>query len=717
MAEQLFIKSLASMRLLSCTVSLIVWLSASSSHALSQSFLEEQSTPEGSFYLLLDRSSVQPGSTLHGAIKVQLREGWHVYWSNPGDSGLAPSVDWLFPSSFTPSSLSFLTPSRITVGPLTNFGYENQTYFPFSIGISSTIQERSAITGSAHASFLICKEDCIPRELTFTIPVEVNASEPRFRPEREEIEAQKLLVPSPSTRHVVTGRVDENELLVTVSFQNPPREGTHAEFFPSQNGLIDFTLPQKSTFTGDGLLIRSLLTPQKQAFPLSLSGLVVVHEGAMKSSFAVDFPVTSYEDPHVASSATKEVYSLPLLLLFGVCGGLLLNLMPCVFPVLSLKAFSLIESANESPQVRRAHGLAFTLGALITFWALVTVLLTLRAGGQGVGWGFQLQNPRFILFLIALLLYFSFNLFGMFEIGGSLQIIAGRYAQKSGLWGSALHGALATFIATPCTAPFMASAVAAAITLGGIAGYAIFTALALGMCLPILLISFIPALGRLLPRPGAWMETFKHLMAFPLLGTIIWLLYVVVTQTSPFMEILVLTAMLGAFLSSFLVSKTSFTQQGRRPWLTQSLIISGFILSFSLPASMTGSLLTDTRPAAAVEKGEWLAFSDEKVKEKLAAGIPVFVDFTATWCLTCQFNKKTVLRTDEVMKAFTEHHVALMEADWTSEDPLITAALERLGRSGVPVYALYQPGSTEPFIFPSLLSKSMILEKLSTLKR
>ncbi len=407
-------------------------------------------------------------------------------------------------------------------------------------------------------------------------------------------------------------------------------------------------------------------------------------------------------------------------------GGIILNLMPCVFPVLFLKGLALVNSGAEERHRLRAHGLVYTAGIVVSFWALVGLLLGLRAAGSRLGWGFQFQSPVFLFLMAGLLFFLGLSLAGQFEIGLSLTSTGGSLAQKQGYTGSFFTGVLAVIVATPCTAPFMGAAIGYALAAPAIATFAVFTALALGLAAPYLVLTLQPAWTRILPRPGAWMEVLRQAVSVPIFGTVIWLAWVVANAYG--------ATMLAALLASFLLLAIAGWFLGRWPAKAWSAVLAGVIglsvmglsvysanaLAAVDESSMRKTLTVDdvralkTLPRVA---GQWDSWSADSVKDFQAQGTPVFVDFTAKWCLSCQVNERVALTRPEVMQAFADAHVALLKADWTQHDDAISQELERLGRSGVPVYALYIPGEASPRLLPEALTPGIVLDAIHSLPR
>ena len=460
-----------------------------------------------------------------------------------------------------------------------------------------------------------------------------------------------------------------------------------------------------------------------------LKGILKASQGWLEDGTQlmwIDVPISSEKEekpvlvtsrPVVQSSAQK--FSLGKALLFAFLGGLILNLMPCVFPILSIKILGFVQQAGEEKQKIRNHGLIFGLGVLVSFWVLSGLLLLLRAGGEGLGWGFQLQSSGFIVFLVFLLFVLALNLLGVFEIGTSIIGVGGKISRKSGYGGSFFSGVLATIVATPCTAPFMGAALAYALSQPPINSFMVFTSLALGMALPYILLSFFPALLKLLPKPGAWMESFKQFMAFPLFATIIWLLWVLGLQSGTENIAKLLMGLLGAGIACWIFGKWgSYSRTPKTRTIATFLALVFFIAGcwLAIPKVVEKPLGENKSEGKISEWGlEWEPFSEEKVNELLAEGKPVFIDFTAAWCLTCQANKVVVFNSDEVIQRFKNKGIVPVKADWTNRNSEITMALAAYGRSGVPLYVVYNGKGDSPKILPEVLKPSIVLNAFDEL--
>ncbi len=730
-----------------------------------QAQAKKDTSPNSSATLVAETASIQPGVPFTVALRLQMDAHWHSYWRNPGDSGTATAIKWKLPPGFKAGSIQWPHPERIMVPPLVSYGYENEVWLLTDITPPQNLAPGTKVSLQATADWLVCKQVCLPakEQVGLQLPVsEQAAPDQRWAAQFAEVRAA---FPRPAAQLGYAARAergpksaDEAQAATVLQLQPPagttlsPETFKDAYFFASDPSTIAHATPQKMTSFGDGLQI--VLSPSEYAYePLKrLRGVLLAPRGKFWDgenqvrALSIDLPVnaagsgpaappTSAKTSGVAgtagagteSSAVPMTVGAALLLAFG--GGLLLNLMPCVFPVLSLKILNFVQQSDHDKSKIRRHGLAFGAGVLVSFWVLAGGLLALRAAGGGVGWGYQLQSPLFVAALALLIFGVGLNLLGAFEIGVGLTGLGGKTAatgSANSYSGSFASGVLATVVATPCTAPFMGAALGYALTQPALLSMLVFTALGVGVATPYVLLSFNPAWLRALPRPGAWMETLKQFMAFPMFATALWLVWVFGLQTGINGAAMLLGAFLLLGMGIWMMGRWSGSTS-RRAWLvTRSLATVSLILALFVAwrgAAEVPDTLESTTSASESGKSKvsWQPFSASKVAELRAAGKPVFVDFTAAWCITCQVNKKVTLSRADVLEAFAQRGVTLMRADWTRRDPEITRVLESFGRSGVPVYALYPPtaGKTDkealPELLPEVLSDSIVKEALKDL--
>ncbi|MFZ0743477.1 MAG: thioredoxin family protein [Terracidiphilus sp.] len=650
-----------------------------------------------------------PGSGLYSndalneaGLYFKLEPGWHVYWKNAGDSGEPPHIRWTLPDGITAGPLQFPAPKRLPLGPLMDFGYEDEVLFPFRFHVAENVKPGPAIL-HAKVDWLVCREVCIPGKAELEVSREVyrkthdlSVVEPplfqRFLTE--------LPKPLPSTAKALFQPTPQGFRLGVETGQ---RE-TVATFFPEDQDILDNAAAQKITPTAKGFVLELKKDANLAANPAQLKGVLELSAGRAYELVALPGTVAAGA-PAISWMVLARTAGLAFL------GGLLLNLMPCVFPVLFLKGLALVRSGNEERHKLRAHGFVYAAGILVSFWVLVAVLLGLRAAGATLGWGFQFQSPVFLLLMAGLLFFLGLSLAGQFEIGLTLTSAGGSLAAKQGYTGSFFTGVLAVVVATPCTAPFMGAAIGYALAQSAGVTFAVFTALALGLAAPYVALTLQPAWTRLLPKPGVWMDVLKQAISVPIFITVIWLAWVLAQAYG--------ATLLAILLGSFLFLAIAGWFLGRWParrWATvvAALIVLG-VIAVSLLAP--GRLAVASEPATPQAQGKWEPWSASAVSRYQAQGRPVFVDFTASWCLSCQVNERLALSRPEVQEAFADANVALLRADWTQHDDAITQALAALGRSGVPAYALYAPGQTQPQMLPEVLTPGIVTDALSKLPR
>ena len=637
------------------------------------------------------------GGTLQAGLVLTIEEHWHVYWINAGDSGEPPAITWTLPPGITAGPMQFPPPTRLPLGPLMDFGYEDGVAFPVLLTAAPTMKP-GKVHLDAHVNWLVCSSVCLPGKAHLGIDVDV-VKGPLPTPEPVgALGSAMAALPKPLPAIMSASAVgDAKQIQVTLKTGT---QETDAAFYPFDQEVIDNAAEQPVASQPDGIKIWLKRAADSTALPKTLHGLV-----ELSSTEAYDFtvPVTPGTVPPLPMTANKtpDTSNGPDLNAFSAIGlaflgGLLLNLMPCVFPVLFLKGLSLVHSSNEERGRQRAHGLVYTAGIVVSFWVIVAALLILRAGGRELGWGFQLQSPGFVAVLASLVFFLGLSLAGQFEIGLSLTSAGGELAQKPGLTGSFFTGVLATVVATPCMAPLMGAAVGFALVQAAWVTFVVFTALALGLALPYLLLTMQPQWTSILPKPGAWMETLKQLVSVPLFGTAIWLVWVYGQLYSP--EGVDRTVWL---LSGFLVLAIAGWTLGKWPakWGSGIAAVVLIVIALALPLR---------KPA--VDNLTWQPYNEANFAAARATGQPVFIDFTAAWCLSCQVNERAVLKSKDVEKALEKNHVQLLKADWTQYDPVITRELAAVGRSGVPTYVIYPPGKvSNPDVLPELLTKSTVL--------
>jgi len=686
--------------------------------------------------LVFPDRDLHPGDANRAGLYFKLEPGWHVYWSNAGDSGEPPNLKWTLPAGITAGPLQFPAPKRLPLGPLMDFGYEDEVLFPVALDIANTAKP-GLVTLSAKAEWLVCREVCIPENAELSVQQAVPPSEAEVIENVADRDIYNRLIgqlpkslPSADTADF---QPTPNGFRLAVS---TGRRETEAAFFPEDQDILDNPAPQKITPTAAGFILDLKKDPNLTAGVAQLKGVLELSGGrnyriAARRSFVANLaPSGSVANPAPSapsgasamrieitpgglSKAPPPAFSIAVLastVLFAFLGGLLLNLMPCVFPVLFLKGLALVNSGSEERHKLRVHGFVYTAGILVSFWTLVAALLALRAAGATLGWGFQFQSPVFLSLIAALLFFLGLSLAGQFEIGLTLTSAGGSLAAKQGYAGSFFTGVLAVIVATPCTAPFMGVAIGYALAQPAAVTFAVFTALALGLAAPYVALTLQPAWTRLLPKPGAWMDVLKQAVSVPIFATVIWLAWVLAQAYG--------AGALALLLSSFLLLAIAGWFLGRWPAQRWTTLVAGVVVLAVAGLSIFGAkrfAVTQATSAHAEPQGQWQPWSVDAVQHSLAANQPVFVDFTASWCLSCQVNERVALDQPSVQSAFASARVALYRADWTRQDAAITQALTALGRSGVPVYALYTPGQTSPQLLPQVLTPGIVEEALTKL--
>ena len=644
--------------------------------------------------LLADGYSIQAGHDATLGVRFTLEEGWHVYWKNPGDSGEPPSVRWSLPASFRAGELQWPSPERIPVGPLMNFGYAGTVLIPADLHVPADLAGMEAADIRAHVKWLVCNRDeCIPGEAPLALTLPVSSAAPRPSAASGLFDAIRSRLPrAVPAEWSIDATVGAETLSLRVSgFANALR--APPLFFPSERDVIEAPAPQAVTPAPDGFRLDLRRWRQSQTAPASLDGVLTIGPRA----YALSVPV----ERRAAGLAVEP-------LLFALAGGLLLNLMPCVFPVLAIKALALMNLAGEQRRRARLHGIFYAAGVLVSFWALAGGLLAMRAGGEQLGWGFQLQSPAFVAVLASLFFWMALILLDVSSFGASIMGVGHRLTAGGGLGGAFFTGVLATVVATPCAAPFMGTAMGYALTQPPRVALAVFTCLGLGLALPYVVLTCVPAIAMRLPRPGKWMETLKQLLAFPLLATVVWLVWVASVQAGSAAVLTILTALLILALAAWIVRQWS----GR--W---ARAVAAVFIAVALWSQLSLTPRTDS-PRIDQSALAWEPYSAARLEQWLRQGKPVFVDFTAAWCVTCQVNERLALATAAVGGKMREIGVVPVRADWTTADPEITRALQGFGRDGVPLYVLYSGRKDDPpRILPQLLTSEIVLAELEQLER
>lgn len=649
------------------------------------SFASPVTTPHATVSLLSEYQNVKAGQDFWVAFKIHTKPGWHVYWQNPGDSGMAPQLQWDLPKGFTAEPIRWLPPKRFQVAKLMNYGYEGDAYFLVKMKNQANAAAGEQILRT-QANWLICNEDCVPESASLQLRVNL-ADDCVISDDNGEISAALDRLSAIGT---LKGSGSFNERKISLRIPKAKLNQGKIEsmyFFPREEGYVVAADVQKWDDGGDDIelrLSRDFATPQG-----ALHGLLEVKTDLYTDYYRVKVDMTG----NGGSDPVDD--GLLAILLMAFLGGIILNAMPCVFPVLSLKALAIAKKAHSKPKTVRMHSIAYTAGVVLSFLTLAMSLIGLKYAGHAIGWGYQLQSPNFVVLLIFILFMVGLNLSGLFEI--QWMFAGGAIADRSDWLGSFMTGVLATLVATPCTAPFMATAVGYALTQAGAHTLLVFASLGLGLASPFLLISFFPAMIKWLPKPGNWMVTLRQLLAFPIYLTCVWLIWVLAQQVSNNEVAAVLASLV--FITMFFWLDGAVKRKGSAAhWLGRIVLV----LLILFPFYCFKVFQDDVQE---------VAYSQEKLQLLQSQGKPVFVHATAAWCITCKANELLVLSKQSVRQAFRDNGITVMKADWTNQDQAITKYLEQFNRSGVPLYVFY-PKKGEPFVLPQILTKSIVLEAI-----
>lgn len=674
--------------------------------------------------LVAREASIQPGRAFLVALRLNHDPHWHSYWINPG-TGYPTSLDWKLPAGFTAGDIIWPTPHVVkdTKGNVTGHGYEGEVFLFVELTPPATLPPGTAVTLRAKADWLMCEDVCMPGDAAIELTLPVTAEAPQENPAIAPLFNKAYAdLPQPLPGWTVSAsRADQTLTVRLVPAAGTTHRPQDLHLFDSA-GLVDYAAPQQISEENGALVLTLAVSKEAPADATRLAGVLSSKNGwgptvpahgatfdvALGSPGAISeprSPNSAPQTPDLQPQVPPPAQAVSLLgtLFLAFVGGLILNLMPCVFPVLGIKVLGFVNQSGSDRGKVVAHGLVFSLGVLLSFWTLAGLLLALRAGGSQLGWGFQLQSPAFVFGMAAFLLVFALNLSGLFEVGLSATGVGGKLQMQQGYGGSFFTGVLATLVATPCSAPFLAPALGAALALPAFESILVFTAIATGLALPYLLLSIFPSAVKMLPRPGAWMETFKQLMAFPLYATVGWLLWVLAGQTKDDDNALLL------IVFGFVLIAMAAWVYGRWPKpvgriATVALFAGGLWLGWPKGA--------EAAPVAGAPAGytvKWEHWSPAAVDAARTAGRTIYVDFTARWCATCQTNKAAVFTSGAVLAELEKRNVLLLKADWTSKDPAITAELAKWNRSAVPFNLIYH-GTAEPVILPELLTPDRVLD-------
>ncbi len=673
--------------------------------------------------IIYEYTSIQPNQPFWVGIRLELENGWHAYWKNPGDAGMPPQIEWDLPEQFSVGEILWPSPKKFTAMDAVGYGYENEVTLLAKVTPPSTISGPVEI--KANVSWVVCNDSsCLPGNANIQTSLISSTTEPKLHKPHTHLfaKARKSL---PKDTLTIQGSRQNGLFSIPLKLNEPIHA---AAFYPEHPERIDPT--EDPVITDDGAIALKDLNPEN---PDPLIGVVVLNN---KHIFNIHVSPNTTINKNSASNPNPPLDqenihqfkgSVGLAIILAFLGGLILNCMPCVLPVISFKILGFVKMAGESRRLIFKHGLAFSFGVLLSFWALAGVLLLLQSWGHAVGWGFQLQEPLFVGILASIILVFGLSLFGVFELGAGMASFAGQASTRSesGLASSFFSGILATAVATPCTGPFLGTAIGFAVTLPAFQSLMIFSSLGLGMAAPYLLFAAFPGLLKWMPKPGNWMVIFKEIMGFVMIATVLWLVWVFGAQTGTFAVFILLAGFFCLAIGCWIFGKWGSPIKKKQVRLISLALtaaafsLGGFAIikasgmSSTLPqtTNITDIAMADANPSKLTDR--WIPFSPELLEKLQTQNVPVFIDFTAKWCLICQANHVT-LETDQVRSVFQKKGVVKMLADWTKSDPVIAKWLKKFGRNGVPLYVLYNE-KNEAEVLPQVLTPEIVIKQLRLL--
>lgn len=633
------------------------------------------------------------------AVVFTISPNWHIYWKNSGTTGIPTTIKWTLPAGLSMEKTFYPAPKRYDNDGLVDYIHEDTVAFVGKVIVEdATVLKSESLQIIADIDWLECDNICVPG--SSRLGLMINPSSPISLESKIQTKINETLDLS---KEVIHGRISNSngQINIYIPIEQKQLSTIEGAYFFSNNPINDAAADQILTIKEDGILITTLASTYGEPILEQNQGLLRLNLTNNQSEW-LNLNLSQVERIETTSPplSTEKQPNLLVLIALAYLGGLILNLMPCVFPIIGLKIMGFVEQAGQDSKKIMTHGLVFAAGVIVSFWILSGLLLILRAGGEQLGWGFQLQEPWFNYALILLLFTFALSLNGVFEFGMSAIGIGNKLTHKSGMSGSFFSGVLATVVATPCSAPFLAPALGAALALNPFQSLLVFTVIAIGLSTPYLILSLFPSVLNKLPRPGAWMETFKQFMAFPLYGTVAYLVWAIFGQINESNQFNLLLSLVGVGMGLWIFGRWAIPSKSKKTRfiaiaVTASVLIASVILGHPK------------------EKKEfWEAWSPELVEKYRDEGKTVYVDFTARWCATCQLNKRIVFSSSEVLNVFKSQDVVALKADWTNRDERITLRLRELGKAAVPVTLIYKKGKNEPVILPEVLTPNMILKAL-----
>ena len=664
---------------------LLICASLISTQALTDNIVDAS---DSRIEILTESTSITPGDELLIGFKFTLNPGWHTYWENPGDAGEGASIKWNLPNDVSASEILWPGPQRIPVEPLMTFGYEDEVVLLTKIYTSeATIVPLNL---NALVSWYTCKEICIPQEAEVSIPIKLGNKTPSVSKVILDQTLEEIPIQFEGTYRVQ--RLEDSYILQGQLENQDQYDSIY--FFPKDYGLTDYTKDQFYEINKDSFSLQ-IKAAEIEIENNTFEGVIAINKGEAVSFIEINYPLKA--------KPISQEFNIFTLIFFAFLGGLILNIMPCVFPILSIKILRFVEQSGDSTYKTIQQGLLFSLGVIVSFLAIAALLVSLKSGGESIGWGYQLQSPIVVSLLVYLFVVLGYIFMSNMVLGTSLARLSSISLGKGDSIESFLTGVLAVIVASPCTAPFMGSAIGFALLQPSFYSVLIFLGLGIGFSLPYLVLSAKPSLLSFLPKPGQWMETFKQFMAFPMWASALWLLWVLSSQVNNQEVIQVLLGALLIIIGLWLVEKNNSKTNWIR-WIVRLPFI--LLLIFSLWLIPTSYSDLDE------SKQNQLAYSPQLLEDLREENALVFLNFTADWCITCKVNESVALKTSKVRKLLTDKDITYIEADWTRKDPVISSALEEYGRTGLPLYLLF-PSKGDPLILPEILTEDILISYLS----